>query len=344
MTKRFITQEQVHNGDTRKAGFIHTAEARINWKNGLDITRSRNNKRSIKYWHSGANEPNNYATFRFNPNNERVCSPCSGNMVNRGNCISLADFENVLTATVNRAGFERNDIDFTRVDFTVDYYGEGEEAERFQKLCDLLIISFIVKYNITRSGQRWSETVIAREPTSCKAEGDLITIERYNKAIQQPEHGATWRMEIRYIDRKNREIKDHKGVKAKLEVMIEELESLSKFYTAAQKQLNEALLYEFSRLQLGCKNNLYVNQYLYMNSDRLFSNAQVKGFFKGLGINAKKAAKDANNYSTRHKHLYIRPDEFTAFTEYLVFLIKKYLTSEAFFEDLKPKMTPKEDE
>lgn len=118
MTQNFETHEQTQSCDPRKAGFIHTAEVNVRWRQGIDIEQPRGNKQSITEWHGGANKDGNTATFRFNPNNERVCSPCSGNMVRLGNCTSFADFENVLTATANRAGFERDDLDIMRVDFT----------------------------------------------------------------------------------------------------------------------------------------------------------------------------------------------------------------------------------
>ena len=334
MMQNFEKHGQAHSFDTRRDGFVHTAEIKVRWRQGIDLEAPRGNKKSITEWHGSANKDGNTATFRFNPNNERVCSPCSGNMVKLGNCLSLADFESVLTATANRAGFARDDLDIMRVDFAVDHYGEGEEADRFQKLCDLLIAAFIVKHDIQPKHQHWSETIITRAPKSNKATWESVTIERYNKAIQQPEHGALWRFELRYSrDKKHPDKEQPTEVKKMLEALIEELNSLPKFYTAAQKQMNEALLAQYDRLCAESRDDIRVYQFLHQNNDRIFSRAQVRQFFAGLGLEKGKCEEKANSFSSRKRHLYISKQQFESFTEYLAFSIKRWYTNDPCFDD-----------
>jgi len=333
MIQDFEKHEQAHSFDKRRDGFVHTAEINVRWRQGIDLETLRGNKQSITKWHGSANKDGNTATFRFNPNNERVCSPYSGNMVKLGNCPSLADFENVLTATANRAGFARDDLDIMRVDFAVDHYGE-EGADYFRKLCDLLIAAFIVKHDIPPKDQHWSETTITREPKSNKATWGAFTFERYNKAIQQPEHGATWRFELRYSrDKKHPDKEQPTEVKEMLEALIEELNSLPKFYTAAQKQMNEALLAQYDRLRSESRDDIRVYQFLQMSNDRIFSRAQVRQFFVGLGLDKSECQDKANTFSRKKGHLYISKQQFESFTECLAFSMKTWYENTPSFDE-----------
>ena len=340
----YLEHERVHNSDPRKDGFIHTAEVKVRWRPGIDIETPRGNRKSITQWKSGVNGKNIAATFRFNPNNERARSPYSGNTVNRGNCRSLVDFENVLTATASRIGLERDDMDVLRADFAVDHY-DKEGNERFRKLCDLVVDTFITRHDIQEREQKCVTSRTTKRDKGNSAEWGPFELKRYNKSVQQPNHGAIWRFELRYKkDKKHPDKAQPVSVKEMLEAIVEELEGLPKFYRAAQKQLTEALLTEFMTLQASSEDRLKVFQFLFLNDDRIYSRAQIKDFLCGLGTDPKKARKNANNYSDRYRTLYISQSDFTAFTEYLSFLIKTYLTNEAFFEDLKPKTTTPNDE
>lgn len=332
MTQDLKNEQTQTSFDPRRDGFVHTAEARVHWRPGIDIERSRSDRRRVTEWSSGINESDKPAVFRFNPNNERIRSPFSGDMVKLGNCRSLADFESVLTKCANEAGFEREDIEIMRTDFAIDYY-DGEGADYFQKLCDLMIAAFVVRHDVGEKHQHWSETIITRAPKSNKATWGQITLERYNKAIQQPEHGALWRLEMRYKrDDKHPEREQLSSVEDMLEAITEELRGLPAYYEAAQKEMNSALLTKLDRLQIGSTDILKVNQYLYQNNDRIFSRAQVRQFFERLGAGEK--SKDcANRYSRRYEHLYISKGQFEQFIEYLLSEVQKWVNNDPSFFD-----------
>lgn len=319
-----------------KDSFVHTVEAQIQWREGIDVEKKRGDSRHVvTRWKSGKNGSSEPATMRFNPNKERIMSKCSGNMVRLGNCRSLADFEAIIGEWAQTQGFKRDDIDITRADFTLDCYDESA-APLFRKLCDLTIAAFIVRHEISDKHQYWGETTISRRPKNNKAVWGQIELERYNKNTQQPGHGALWRMELRYSkDTKHPDREQPEEMRGMLEALIEELNGLPAYYGAVQEQMNAALLERYEEMRQGSASSIEKNQFLQENNDRIFSRAQVRQFFKETGVNdIKKQRNFANNYSKRHEHLYINKEKFSSFIFCITEEIQKWVRSDPFFEEI----------
>ena len=318
----------------RNDGYIHTAAVSIAWREGIDVEEKRSDRKRITKWVSGVNGTKRAATMRFNPNKETIVSPFSGNVVSKGNCRSLAEFEDILSNWACSAGYDRSDVDVTRVDFAMDCYDE-REAALFRKLCDLMIVAFIVRHGIEDKHQYWGETTVSMRPKNNKAVWGQIAMERYNKALQQMSHGAIWRTELRYEkDLKHPEREQPESVREMLEALQEELRSLPAHYEEAQERVNEAMYARYCDLQDGSKDSLKVNQFLYMNSDRVFSRSQIVGFYNLIGAgDGKRCRKRADNYSARYAHLYITRKRFEAFIEWVIGQLEKYLTNEVLFTD-----------
>jgi len=330
------TMENIRNATRgHKDGFVHTVEARIQWREGIDVEQKRGDRKRVTSWRSGKNGSSEPATLRFNPNKEQIVSLYSGNIVRLGNCRSLADFEAILGRWAQRSGFKRDDIDITRVDFTLDC-NDADAAPLFRKLCDLTIAAFIVRHEISNKHQYWGETTVSRLPKNNKAVWGQIELERYNKSIQQPEHGALWRMEIRYSkNMKHPDRAQPEDMRGMLEALIEELNGLPAYYEAVQERMNAALLEQYVEMQRGSTSNIKVNQFLQQNNDRIFSRSQVRHFFKSIGVqNLKKQKGCANNYSDRYAHLYIGKKEFCNFISWIIEEIQTWVKNDVYFEEI----------
>lgn len=316
----------------RTSGYVHTAEIAVHWREGIDVEVKRSDRKRITKWNPGQNGGRRPATMRFNPNKEKVCSPYSGNMVNRGNCRSLADFENLLESWAISTDLQRDDVKVTRADFALDCFAE-EDAAVFRKLCDLMIAAFCVRHDIECKHQYWGETIISMQPKNCKAVHGQIAMERYNKSLQQPSNGAIWRTELRFTkDTKHPEKEQPQTIQAMLEALTDELCGLPAFYEEAQERLNDALFARYTALQNGSEDHIKINQFLYQNNDRVFSRAQVRDFFLRLGVTDNKRRTDcADNYSRRYAHLYTSKAQFTLFIEWVISEVEKWVTNDPFW-------------
>ena len=65
-------------------------------------------------------------------------------------------------------GIPVEDFDTIRADFTIDHMDE-QTADRFWKLCFLLIVCFTVRYNISRKHQYHGITIMTQEEKNIKA-------------------------------------------------------------------------------------------------------------------------------------------------------------------------------
>ncbi len=135
--------------------------------------------------------------IRFNPNKHHQVSKETGATLYWGRCKSYPDYLKMQESMADHIGIPVEDFDTIRVDFTIDHMDE-ETADRFKKLCDLLITCFTVRYNIGRKHQYRGTTIMTQEAKNTKARHGQLEIEVYNKDIQQESNGALWRLEIRH--------------------------------------------------------------------------------------------------------------------------------------------------
>jgi len=149
--------------------FVHTAELRILPRPGIDLQRdltSRKAPKRITGWRAGGDR--RQATCRFNPNNETVKSPSTGELLRRGNCTSLADFEQILSTWAGQHGLVRDDIRIKRVDYALDCRRD-DDAALFKKLSDLLIACFCIHAEVDDYGSYWGESFLTMRPKNNKA-------------------------------------------------------------------------------------------------------------------------------------------------------------------------------
>lgn len=318
----------------RSDGYVHTAEIAVHWREGNDVEKRVRDGIGGSNWREGKNGTGGRpATMHFNPNNEKMVSPYSGNMISRGNCRSMADFENLLSAWASNANYDRDDAEVRRVDFALDCFSE-DDAPIFRKLCDLVIIAFCVRHGIEEKHQYLGETITTGKPKNCKADWGQLTIERYNKSIQQSGNGAIWRMELRYIkDKRRKRQKRQQTLRDMLEALADELRGIPAFYEEAQERLNDALYSRYQSIQRGTRDKIKINQFLYQNSERVFSCEQIRGFYSKIGVQGKKLKNAVKNYNSRHDHLYISKAQFTEFVEWIVSELEKWIKNDPFWTE-----------
>lgn len=311
----------------RESGYVHTVEIAVHWREGNDIEKPRGDRKRVTKWSSGVNGTDRPATMRFNPNKEKMASPYSGNMISRGNCQSMADFENLLGEWASDTKYIRDDLEIRRADFALDCFAE-DDAPMFRKLCDLLIIAFCVRHGIEDKHQYWGETIVSMKPKNSKAVWGQIAMERYNKSIQQSGNGALWRMELRFSkDTKHPEREQPQTIQDMLEALADELRGLPEFYEEAQERLNDALFARYTTLQSGCKDKLKIYPFLYQNNERVFSRSQVKKFLYLTGTQERKRVLSGEKHYSRYykDQIYISRGRFAEFVEWVIFELEKWV-------------------
>ena len=130
--------------------------------------------------------------IRFNPNNHHQVSKETGAVLYWGRCKSYPDYLKMQDSMADHIGIPVEDFDTIRVDFTIDHMDE-QTADRFKKLCDLMITCFTVRHNIGRKHQYRGTTIMTHEAKNTKARHGQLEFEVYNKGIQQERNGALWR-------------------------------------------------------------------------------------------------------------------------------------------------------
>jgi len=320
-------------------GFVHTCEIRILPRPGIDLQRdltSRKAPRRITGWRSGSDK--RQATCRFNPNNETIKSPVTGNLVRRGNCTSLADFEQILTTWAEQHGFVRDDIRIKRLDYALDCFRD-DDAALFKKLCDLLIGCFSVHREVDDYGSYFGETFLTMRPKNNKATSKKrdFVFERYAKHIESPDHGAIWRTELRYTFPR----KTTGDPLTALNKIVDELKSLPAFIEAAEDTINESMLRDYNEKQSRSANKIHPNQYILQNDDRFFSHRQVRKFIAlASGVGEAVAESRAREYIGSNVHLFITKEQFKMFVKAIIASIKKYGVQPAFSDGVDGVIQP----
>ena len=294
-----------------ESGFVHTLEARIPHRNGIDVVTPR---RGVQWLRCGENcSKGRAACVKFNPNHIEECS-------------SLSELEARITAWANSNDFEREDLTASRIDFTIDYVDDGQ-ADLFEKLCHALICCHIIKHETPLKGQYRGFGVIKRTSKNCKSTDSHgpTELEIYDKKTQLPSLGVRWRFEIRFIRSFARK-SDAQNYREMLLALRDELKSLVDFYGAAQTALNDALVEEFLELQSNSEKKLSPYQFLLMNNDRVFRRTQCRDFMKKLFPDADESSINSfvKHFPERYTHLFIEEHKLRKFVDDLANQIDQY--------------------
>lgn len=298
-------------------GKVHTAELMLLSEKGADMQQdyhrdSRVTGSPTRGKHKGA--PVCY--LRFDPNELKVYSKQTSRNVPIGDCESLADFRQHVEDWARVEGVPPDAIAFSRADFAVDYC-TSEGAEQFRQLCDMLILAFNIKHNVQPKDQYYGGTQTTMEHKNNKTKWETFELECYRKEIQSKNSGIQWRFEMRYIQNKRRKKrKIYRDILPMLNELRAELRTLSDYYEAAQKAMNDTLVCKFEESRAGSGGAVRLNEFIFLNRDRVFSRDQLKGLFTELG--SKNPAQSAYNYTKGHKaHRLIDDKMFSEFVKML---------------------------
>lgn len=320
------TQQNTH-------GKVHTAELMLLSAEGADMSRDYNRDSRVtgsakRGKHKG--EPVYY--LRFDPNELKVYSKQTSRHVPIGDCESLADFRLHVADWARVEGLPLEAIAFSRVDFAADYC-TPEGADRFRQLCDMLILAFNVKHDVPEKDQYYGETQTTMKHKNNKTKCAPFEIECYYKPIQKQGSPVEWRLEMRYVPSKRKKTsKLYTDILPMLKALQAELRTLPDYYEDAQKAMNTTLVRKFKESLAGSGGAVMLNDFIFLNRDRVFSLDQLKGLFAELGSSQVKQA--AYNYAKRRKaHRLIRKQEFTAFIEMLDKSIENWVTDDQFLTD-----------
>lgn len=298
-------------------GKVHTAELMLLSEKGADMQQdyhrdSRVTGSPTRGKHKGA--PVCY--LRFNPNDLTVYSKQTNRNVPIGDCESLADFQLHVADWARVEGVPPEAIAFSRADFAVDYC-TAEGAEQFRQLCDMLILAFNIKHNVQPKDQYYGETHTTMEHKNNKTKWGPFELECYRKDIQSMNSGIQWRFEMRYLQNKRRQKRKlYRDILPMLNELRAELRSLPDFYEAAQKAMNTTLVRKFQESLAGSGGAVRLNEFIFLNRDRVFSWKQIQDLFAELG--SKDPKNSTRNYHRPRKvHTLIDETKFTKFIEML---------------------------
>lgn len=311
-------------------GFIHTAELRIKWREGIDVEKNLNDTfhpKRIHNWQAGVNGLAKAASMVFNPNHEGMFLRQSERWSPDGICYSLAKFRNILKQWASEKGFTQNDINISRVDFAIDST-DPQEAATFKKAADLLITAFVVKHNISMKNQYYTTDIIRRSPKAICATCKPFEITCYNKQIQLSKANAIWRLELRYF-RDFRHNINQENVQNMLLGINNEINSLKEYYSQTLDVLNAELFGEYMILQKKCKGKAKITQFIAQNADRFFTRNQIELFYTMMGRSEKSARIAANNFSDEFAHLYIKKPLYEDFIDMVKMQIQQYIQKDA---------------
>lgn len=315
------TQQNTHSK-------VHTAELMLLSAEGADMQQDyMRDSRMTGEWKRGKYKGEPVCYLRFNPNKLKVYSKQTSRYIPIGDCESLADFRLHVADWARLEAVPPEAIAFSRADFAVDYCTE-EGAERFRQLCDMLILAFNIKHDVQPKDQYYGETQTTMEHKNNKTKWGPFELECYRKEIQRKNSGVQWRLEMRYMpSKKEKNRKLHRDILPMLKALRAELRTLPDYYEEAQAAMNITLVRKFQESVAGSGGAVRLNEFIFLNRDRVFSSDQLKGLYADLGSSDPKQS--AYNYSKRHKaHELIRKKEFTEFIKMLAKSIDKWVKND----------------
>lgn len=312
---------------------VHTAEMMLLSAEGADMHQdyhcdSRVTGTASKGVYSGA--PVQY--LRFNPNGLKVYSRQSSRNVSIGDCESLADFRLHVADWARLEDVPTEAIAFSRADFAVDYCTE-EGAERFRQLCDMLILTFNIKHDVQEKEQYYGETQTTMEHKNNRTKAGQFEFECYRKCVQKRGSGVQWRLEMRYIQNKRRQKRKlYRDILPMLEELRVELRTLPDYYQAAQAAMNTTLVRKFQESVAGSGGAVRLNEFIFLNRDRVFSWWQLGDLFAKLG--SKNSDNSRRNYRKgREKHRFICKKDFGDFVKMLDESIESWVKNDTKLTD-----------
>lgn len=309
---------------------VHTAELMLLSAEGADMQQDYiQDSRMTGEWKRGKYKGEPVCYLRFNPNGLKVYSRQSSRNVAIGDCESLADFRLHVADWARVEAVPPKAIAFSRVDFAVDYCVK-EGAEQFRQMCDMLILAFNIKYGVEEKEQYYGETQTTMEHKNNRTKAGHFEIEYYRKCVQKRESGVQWRLELRYMQNKRqKKRKMYRDIQPLLEELRAELRTLPDYYEEAQAAMNTTLVRKYRESVAGSGGAVRLNEFIFLNRDRVFSSDQLKGLYADLGGSDPKQS--AYNYSKRHKaHELIRKKAFSEFIKMLVKSIDKWVKNDQF--------------
>lgn len=312
---------------------VHTAELMLLSADGADMQQdyhrdSRVTGSATRGKHRGA--PVCY--LRFNPNDLTVYSKQTSRNVPIGDCESLADFRLHVADWARVEGVPPEAIAFSRVDFAVDHCTE-EGADQFRQLCDMLILAFNIKHNVQPKDQYYGATQTTMEHKNNKTKWGPFELECYRKEIQKKNSGVQWRFEMRYMQSKRRQNRRlYRDILPMLDELRAELRTLPDYYEEAQRAMNTTLVKRFQESRAGSGGAVRLNEFIFLNRDRVFSWKQIQELFAALG--SKNPENSTRNYHRPRKaHTLIDKRKFTEFVGMLDSCIESWVKNNTNLED-----------
>lgn len=315
------------------AGKVHTAELMLLETEGADTAKDYSRDSRI----TGAAKKGRYrwedvCYLRFNPNDLKVWSSQTSRYIPVGACESLADFRLHVRDWAETEAVPLDAISFSRVDFAVDYcIPEGSES--FRQMCDMLILAFNIKHNTAEKEQYYGETQTTMQHKNNRSKAGQFEIECYRKCVQQRGSGVQWRLEIRFIQNKKRQRrKQYKDILPMIAELRTELNSLPDYYNQAQLSMDETLIRKYREELEGAGGTVILNDFIYLNRDRIFSRQQLAHLFASLG--SKNVPNAVKNYAKRKKaHRFITKKDFERFVKCLDDGVDKWVKNDPFLLD-----------
>lgn len=304
---------------------VHTAELMLLSAEGAEMHQDYiQDSRMTGEWKRGKYKGEPVCYLRFNPNHLKVYSKQTSRYIPIGDCESLADFRLHVADWARVEAVPPEAIAFSRADFAVDYCAE-DGAERFRQMCDMLILAFNIKHKVKPKDQYYGGTQTTMEHKNNKTKWGPFELECYRKDIQSENSNAQWRMEMRYTpNKKEKNRKLHRDILPMLKALRAELRTLPDYFEEAQTAMNTTLVRKFRESVVGSGGAVRLNEFIFLNRDRVFSLDQLKGLYADLGSSDPKQS--AYNYRKGHKaHKLLRKNEFTEFIKMLANSIDKWV-------------------
>lgn len=320
------TLQETHNK-------VHTAELMLLSAEGAEMHRDyRRDSRVTGTGSRGMHKDEPVCYLRFNPNGLKVYSRQSSRDVPIGDCESLAEFRLHVADWARVEEVPPEAIAFSRADFAVDYYAE-DGAERFRQMCDMLILAFNIKHDVQEKEQYYGATQTTMEHKNNRTKAGPFELECYRKCVQKRGSGIQWRLEMRYIQnkrRKNRKL--YRDILPMLETLRAELRTLPDYYMEAQAAMNATLVKKFRESVAGSGGAVRLNEFVFLNQDRVFSWKQLKSLFAELG--SKNPDNSARNYRKGRKgHHMITDKDFRNFIEMIDASIESWVKNDTKLND-----------
>lgn len=316
-------------------GRVHTVDLMLLSEKGADMQRNYHRDSRV----TGKERKGMYKGFpicylRFDPNTLKVYSKQTNRYLKMGNCESHADFRLHLNDWGRVEVLPPEAIALSRTDFSVDYMVK-EGADDYRQMCDMLILAFNAKHDVPEKDQYYGETQTTMKHKNNKTKWGPFEIECYYKPIQTNGSPVEWRLELRYQSKMEKECKLYRDVLPMLDELRTELRTLPDYYEKAQNMMNTTLVNKFEESRAGSGGTVRLNEFIFLNRDRVFSWKQLQDLFSRLGSDDPKNA-TRNYHRPRKAHTLITKKKFAKFISIVDSMIESWVKNntelDEFFE------------